>query len=113
MKIEFYLRVRTRYGQAVFVSGNLDQLGNNEAAKAFPLQYLNDEFWYGAIEVDPAETGSLHYRYIFTTENGETIVEGERHRTIDFRKNASDILLIDSWNDESFVENSFYTAPFQ
>ncbi|HEU4904135.1 MAG TPA: 4-alpha-glucanotransferase, partial [Flavisolibacter sp.] len=113
MKIEFYLRFRTRYGQAVYVSGNLASLGENDAAKAFPLQYLNDEFWYGTIDVDPAEVNALHYRYVFTTEQGETILEGEKARKVDFHKNNTDLLLIDSWNDESFVENAFYTAPFQ
>lgn len=113
MKIEFYLRFRTTYGQAVFVSGNLISLGSNNPAKAFPLQYLNDEFWYGAIETDSAEVGALHYRYVFTNEKGETITEGERHRSIDFHKTSGDLLLIDSWNDESFYENAFYTAPFQ
>jgi 4-alpha-glucanotransferase len=113
MKIEFYLRFRTTYGQAVFVSGNLISLGSNQQAKAFPLQYLNDEFWYGAIETDPAEVGALHYRYVFTNEKGETITEGEQHRSIDFHKTTGDLLLIDSWNDESFYENAFYTAPFQ
>ncbi|RYZ51684.1 MAG: 4-alpha-glucanotransferase, partial [Chitinophagaceae bacterium] len=113
MKIEFYLRFKTQYGQAVFVSGNLASLGGNDTGKAFPLQYLNDEFWYGAIEVDASETNTLHYRYIFTNLAGESIVEGERHRSIDFRKADHDLLLIDSWNDESFYENAFYTAPFQ
>ena len=113
MKIEFYLRFKTQYGQAVFVSGNLTSLGNNDPQQAFPLQYLNDEFWYGAIEVDPTEINTLHYRYVFTTLMGEIVVEGERHRSIDFHKNNGDLLLIDSWNDESFYENAFYTAPFQ
>ncbi|HZH35885.1 MAG TPA: 4-alpha-glucanotransferase, partial [Flavisolibacter sp.] len=113
MKIEFYLRFRTSFGQAVFVTGNLDALGNNDPAKALPLQYLNDEFWYGVFEVDPAETNTLHYRYVFTTEYGEMIREGERHRKVDFHKNNTDLLLLDTWNDEGFVENAFFSAPFQ
>jgi 4-alpha-glucanotransferase len=95
------------------VSGNLASLGNNDTLKAFPLQYLNEEFWYGVIDVDPSETNTLHYRYVFKTEHGESILEGERYRAIDFHKTPSDLLLIDTWNDESFVENSFFTAPFQ
>ncbi|WP_121357085.1 4-alpha-glucanotransferase [Flavisolibacter nicotianae] len=112
MKFEFYLRFRTRYGQAVFVSGNLTALGENDPAKAFPLQYLNEEFWYGSIEVDPSEINALHYRYVFLTEAGEYVVEGEKDRKVDFHSASGDILLIDSWNDESFVENAFNTAPF-
>lgn len=113
MKIEFYLRFKTSFGQVVSVSGNLASLGNNRFSNAFPLQYLNDEFWYGSVEVDPSDVNALHYRYVFTTENGETILEGEKHRTVDFHKSSADLLLIDSWNDESFFENAYYTAPFQ
>lgn len=112
MKIEFYLRFKTRFGQAVFVSGNLSALGSGDVAKAFPLQYLNDEFWYGAIEADPPEANALHYRYVFTN-GSETILEGEQSRKIDFHKASMDLLFIDVWNDESFVENTFHTAPFE
>ncbi len=96
----------------MFVSGNVPVLGSNNSENAFPLQYLNDEFWYGSVEVDPAEAGSLHYRYVFESA-GERVMEGERHRSIDFHKTSTDLLLIDSWNDESFVENAYFTAPFQ
>src|SRR5829696_8472741 len=113
MKIEFYLRFKTKYGQALFVTGNLSSLGDNDITKAFPLRFLNDEFWYGSMEVDPTEINSLHYHYLFQNEHGELIKEGEKHRKVDFKKVTSDLVLIDSWNDESFYENAFYTAPFQ
>ena len=112
MKIEFYLRFQTKYRQSVFVSGNLASLGNNEPQSAFPLRYLNDEFWYGTLDVDPSEEETLHYRYIFQNENGELIKEGEKNRVIDLQRNTSDLVFIDSWNDEGFYENAFYTAPF-
>jgi len=113
MKIEFYLRFRTKYGQALFVTGNLSALGNNDAANAFPLRFLNEEFWYGSIELDETEVNALHYHYLFQNEYGETIKEGEKHRIIDFRKTAADLVLVDSWNDESFFENALYTTPFR
>jgi 4-alpha-glucanotransferase len=113
MKIEFYLRFRTKYGQSLFVTGNLSSLGNYDASNALLLRYLNDELWYGSIEIDPTEVNALHYHYIFHNEHGEFIKEGEKHRTIDFKKTTSDLVLIDSWNDESFYENVFYTAPFK
>lgn len=113
MKIEFYLRFKTKYGQALFVSGNVATLGNSDITAAFPLRFLNEEFWYGAIEIDPSDTPTLHYNYIFKNEHNELIKEGEKNRNIDLRKIAQDIVLVDSWNDESFYENVFYTAPFK
>ena len=112
MKIEFYLRFRTSYGQSLFVMGNLAALGNKDVKSALPLRFLNDEFWYGSIEVESTEVNAFHYHYLFQNEFGELITEGEKHRTIDFKKTTTDLVLIDSWNDESFFENAFYTAPF-
>jgi 4-alpha-glucanotransferase len=112
MKIEFYLRFSTQFGQALFVSGNLSSLGDGEPTAAFPLQFLNEEFWYGTIEIDASEMPSLHYRYIFKNEHGELIKEGEKNRVVDLKKVSQDLVFIDSWNDESFYENAFYTAPF-
>ena len=47
MKVQFYLRFYTHTGQNLFITGNIDALGNHDAEKAFPLQYLNDQFWIG------------------------------------------------------------------
>ncbi len=113
MKIEFYLRFKTTYGQALFVSGNLISLGQSDVLSALPLRYLNDEFWYGSVEIDPAEVGAFHYHYLFQNSAGELIKEGEKHRSVDLHKATSDLVLVDSWNDESFFDNAFYTAPFQ
>src|SRR5215204_1818942 len=113
MKIEFYLRFKTRFGQSLFVTGNLPALGQNEPSNATPLRFLNDEFWYASIDIGPAEVNALHYHYLFHNEHGELIPEGEHHRTVDLKKLSSDLVLIDSWNDESFYENAFYTTPFK
>jgi 4-alpha-glucanotransferase len=113
MKVEFYLRYKTRYGQALYVTGNLSVLGNNNQADAFPLRYLNEEFWYGTIDIEPTEVNALHYYYIFRNENGELRKEGEKHRSVDLKKTSGNLVLIDSWNDESFFENAFYSTPFK
>ncbi len=40
MKLQFYLRFHTEYGQSLWISGNADELGNDDAAKALPMEYL-------------------------------------------------------------------------
>jgi 4-alpha-glucanotransferase len=112
MKIEFYLRFKTVVGQALFVTGNHPLLGGNIAGSAFPLSFLNNEFWYGVIEITEFDE-SFHYRYVFQNEHGEINKEAEKSRQLDLKKLASDVIVIDSWNDESFYENAFYTAPFR
>jgi 4-alpha-glucanotransferase len=112
MKVDFYLRFHTQFRQILAITGNLPALGNNEAGKALPMSFLSDELWQASIEIDPSEFDTLQYRYIFINEKGEVKKEAEKERVIDIRKASHDLLLVDTWNDCSFFENSFYTAPF-
>ena len=113
MKIDFYLRFHTKFGQSLAISGNLPVLGGDEQAKALPMSFLSDELWQASIEIDPAETDILQYRYIFIDENGEIKEEAEKERFVELKKAKHDFLLIDTWNDGSSIENCFYSAPFQ
>lgn len=112
MKVDFYLRFHTQFGQLLAITGNLPALGNNEADKALHMSFLSDELWQASIEIDPSEFDTLQYRYIFINEKGESTKEAEKERVVDIKKATYDLLLVDTWNDSSFFENSFYTAPF-
>lgn len=113
MKIDFYLRFHTQFGQKLAITGNLPALGNEQQEKALPMSFLSDELWQASIEIDPSEIDTLHYRYIFINEKGESKKEAEKERFIDIKKADHDLLLVDTWNDASLFENSFYTAPFK
>lgn len=66
------------------------------------------------LEVIETHAETIRYQYQFTTEDGETIAEGETHRKLEIGKNSKkDITVIDTWNDLRFFENAFYTAPFK
>ncbi|GAB4092061.1 4-alpha-glucanotransferase [Flaviaesturariibacter terrae] len=113
MKIDFYLRFHTRFGQSLSVSGNLLAMGASDEAAALPMRFLNDEFWHVAIEVDPKETETLEYHYLLHNEHGELVTDAEQHRTVALsKKTALNIVLIDTWNYAGEFENAFYTAPF-
>ena len=113
MRIDFYLRFHTQFGQSLAIVGNLSALGNDDVRKALPMSFLNNELWQASIEIDPSEIDTLHYRYIFIDERGDQKKEAEKERIISIKKADHDILLIDAWNDTSFFENCFYTAPFK
>ncbi|HWI91164.1 MAG TPA: 4-alpha-glucanotransferase [Flavisolibacter sp.] len=112
MKVDFYLRFHTQFGQLLAITGNLPALGNNEADKALRMSFLSDELWQASVEIDPSELDILQYRYIFINEKGESTKEAEKERIVDIKKLTRDLLLVDTWNDASFFENSFYSAPF-
>jgi 4-alpha-glucanotransferase len=114
MRIDFYLRFQTAYGQTLSLTGNLHSLGNGNVQKALPLQYLNADFWHASIEVSATEHESLQYHYLFTNEQGETVAEGEKARVVAIQKKATDrLVMVDTWNYAGEIENIFYTAPFK
>ena len=51
MKLQFYLHFNTKFGQQLWISGNIDELGNNNPEKALLMGYLNEKFWHTTIEL--------------------------------------------------------------
>ncbi len=113
MRIDFYLRFTTSFGQSLFISGNVPALGSDLDSQLFPLQYQDQDFWHSSVEVDPAELKNIHYRYLLLDENGELIREAEKERTLQLKRLAENVVVIDTWNDQALFENAFFTAPFK
>jgi len=117
MLLNFYVRFSTRVGQSLFVSGSHGLLGDNDIAKAIPMQYFNQDFWYVQLEMDESSFASLNidYRYILREDNGNEIVEWGNDRVIDVKRSSGkdEIVLVDTWNHAGDIDNAFYTQPFQ
>jgi 4-alpha-glucanotransferase len=113
MTLHFYLQFSTRFGQTLFVSGNIDALGNDDLEKALPLKYLNDQLWQGSITV-PDTSETVRYKYLLRQDEGDEMVEFSDDRQIDISTvTVPDIVTIDTWNYPGNIENAFYTQPFQ
>lgn len=114
MKIQFYLRFHTQFGQSIFITGNKDELGNNDLEKAFPLHYMNDEFWQGELDIDETLSDHLQYSYFFRQADGTIIKEWGSDRVIDISRHGIDeVQVIDTWNHAGEFENAFFSSPFQ
>jgi 4-alpha-glucanotransferase len=114
MKIDFYLRFHTKYGEKVFITGNTFSLGQSDEKMAMPLQFLNKDFWHVSIEISETDQQVLHYQYIYKNDKDEYIKEAEKQRTITLKEfNEDNVTLIDTWNSSGETANVFYTAPFK
>lgn len=114
MKIHFYIRFSTRYGQQLSVTGNAEALGNETIERAIPLTYLNNQFWHGVVELPLAKGSALRYKYILHDTNGHSIMEWGEDRMLEIHNNNMDeVQVIDTWNHAGEYENAFYTDPFQ
>jgi len=116
MTLNFYIRFSTKFGQALFVSGNNNALGNDDFSKAIPLKYFNDEFWQGKVDIPENDFHSvdIEYRYFLKGSDGESIIEWGNDRVIESDKiTTNEIILIDTWNHAGEIENAFFTKAFQ
>ncbi len=114
MRIHFYVRFHTQYGQLLAVTGNIEALGNHDVEKAFTLNHLNNEFWHGTIDTDFPESGTIHYNYILKNEDGFRVFEwGDRVIDSDKIPATGTLQLVDTWNHAGEYENVFYSDPFQ
>lgn len=112
MKIHFYVRFYTRMGQSLAVTGNIAALGNDSVENAFPLSWLNNDYWHGTLELD-ARKVKIRYNYVLKNEDGYTILEWGNDRVIDVTGKFEEIQVVDTWNHAGEYENVFYSDPFQ
>ena len=115
-QITFQVRYNTKFGESLYVTGDHELLGNKDPEKAFPLRYLNNDYWIGTLEI-PADQNlseDISYNYVHKNVDGAISVDWGNDKFIEpIRYQATEVLLIDSWNSSAFIENTFYTEPFQ
>lgn len=114
-KIIFQVRYHTIIGQNLFVSGSTPLLGGYDSNKAFPLQYLNEEYWTGELII-PANTSVDPFSYKYMVKMGDRVVQEELISDKSFdpiNYNVEEVRLIDLWNFAGFYENTFLTEPFK
>ena len=115
MKLQFYLRYHTSYGQSLWISGDFDELGNGDPEKALPLNYLNDEFWTASLEIKRRDLSKhITYKYLLKNRDGGWIYEWGQDRYLEGLKKTEvqELQLVDTWNHAGEFENAFYSAPF-
>ena len=115
-KITFQIKFHTKPGQSLYVTGNHPLFGDNDVEKAFPLNYLNEEYWLGTLEIPSGQKLSedVLYNYILKNDDGTVTAGWGANKVIQLAKYAAkDLLLADAWHSSSFIENTFYTEPFK
>lgn len=113
MKITFFIKFNTRFGQKIFITGDNNYFGDNKISDAIELSYFNKESWKAEIDLPSGFYGMIHYRYILRDTDGLDIYDAEQNRFLAIPvKKKRDIFIIDSWNSGSNDENVFYTSAF-
>ena len=113
MTINFYLRYHTHVGQALYISGNNDFLGNNDTATAVQMSYFNNDYWYLKLELPADFDDTILYKYFLKGTDGTEVFDGEDNRTIDLSVLSSKTISVyDVWNGANNLGNVFFTRAF-
>jgi 4-alpha-glucanotransferase len=115
VKLHFYLRYHTHYGESLWLTGDSFVLGNNEISRAMPMRYLDNEYWQVIVEIPlKLMPEKIRYKYLVRNKEGEIISEPVFEKFFERpQKNYREIMLHDTWNNPGEYENVFFTAPFK
>ncbi len=99
MRITFNIDYHTNFGEQVFISGNIPELGDNDPHKALPLDHLSGERNSVSIDLSPAISG-ISYRYFIRREDGTDRQEWGENRTLRFDPHVPEAEVFDHWQDQ-------------
>ncbi len=113
MKVNFYLRYHTVFGEELFISGNNKFLGDNKPGDAIRLNWFNEDFWMVTIDFPEDFDDEIHYKYVLKDTKGVRIFDGEENRYIDLSvKKKKSYSVFDTWNSAGNLWNVFFTTAF-
>jgi cyclomaltodextrin glucanotransferase len=63
--------VATKLGETIVVTGDCPELGNWDISKAYPLEYINSNTWFGEIPFNESAGKAITYKYAMWRDDQE------------------------------------------
>ncbi|RAJ05073.1 4-alpha-glucanotransferase [Chitinophaga skermanii] len=111
MQIRFYVQYQSQWGQQLYITGNVANLGHNDFAKGYAMQYYNQQYWVAYVDIHTNEPFTLTYRYGML-QDGIISSTGKSYAIFIDPQNPSPITVADTWMPASDVRNPLSTKPF-
>ncbi len=112
IRICFEIHYNTSWGENLFVSGNIPELGSDQLESAFKLEHQGLGFWRGTLEL-PSSSKAITYRYLIVNEKDGSIKQEFGHgRTLEIKGLTSPVRLQDHWRSLNHPENPLFSKPF-
>lgn len=108
MTIQFNLEYRTHWGQSVWITGSLPELGENQPHKALSMEYLQNGMWQ--LELEIADDSIFSYQYFIREEGCDDRHEyGQLHTLAQI--DTPRLVIFDQWQDYP-ADQPFYSSAF-
>ncbi len=115
MVIQFLLKYKSHYRQALYICINSSSKDKNPEKKEIPMQYLNDEYWNAYVETDDfGLLDGISYNYVLKEYGHEDQTDLCKKRSFSFKKIKTNTLdVVDEWQVVPLYENVFSSKPFE
>ncbi|MCM1291149.1 MAG: 4-alpha-glucanotransferase [Prevotella sp.] len=109
MKITFRIHYHTRWGESLYICGDIPELGLNDAHAAAQMQLAGMDIWQ--LEINVPDGSEINYQYIVKSEDAPWRFEwGDKHKiTLGF--GAGRLIVDDNWQDVPY-DKPYYSSAF-
>ena len=109
MIIHFLINFHTTWGQRLYISGSLPELGEGDSLKAVPMSWSGDGMWTKDIKLTSLQERILSYRYLVRSDDGSAFYEVGPERTLGLNKASKEA--IPSLHHFSHPRSRRYSTP--
>lgn len=110
MKISFHINFHTVWGQVLYITGSIPELGNWDNLQAKEMNHSGNGDWTLEIEL-PDQPVRFEYRYFLLSNGQQTFEEWQRNHQIEIREPYPDYLLVDYWQNRP-RNQAYYSSAF-
>ena len=110
MILSFNVDYRTNWGEAIYLTADIPQLGNGDHAKAIKLELYGEQTWKAQVEL-PDDTPDFKYAYFVKHENGYEKNEWGHGHLFRSGEGVKSYEIFDRWQDQPW-DKPFYSVVF-
>lgn len=110
MNVSFNVDYRTKWGEAVYLCGDIPQLGSGDHSKAVKLNLFGEQSWKVQLEL-PDGTPDFKYEYFVRHDNGYEKHEWGHGHLFRVGNGVKSYEIFDRWQDQPW-DKPFYSVVF-
>lgn len=110
MIVSFNVDYRTNWGESVYLTAEIPQLGKGNHAKALKMELYGEQSWKATIEL-PDDTPDFTYSYFVRHENGYEKDEWGHGHHFHKGEGVKSYEIFDRWQDQPW-DKPFYSVVF-
>ncbi len=111
MNINFSIHFNTTFGQELYITGSIPELGCGDISKGIKMDFTDSYLWKKEVRIVSVQERIISYRYFVKDSCGNSFYEVGEERKLGISSLSKDLYLIDQWQGNTPTA-PFLTTPF-